>query len=393
MADSYRFDAGPPQEVISYIDEKALVPSFSYKDVWGAQHAHSFTVAKAMQLDVLAALQDATKRAIRDGVPYDQFAKELTPRLQEMGWWGTQLRIDPVTGEERLVRLGSPRRLKVIYHSNTRAARAAGQWHRSQRTKRMLPFFLYGIGNSENHRPHHVAEAGTIKPVDDPHWDYWFPPNGWGCNCWIRQISQYEADSLGGVTDTGEPAMRSYTNNRTGETVRIPVGIDPGWHRNPGKDRFGTLRRDLGQTMLEAEPAIRRAAIVSSPLETFADAAISGAISGNVSIPFASVDAPVANALGTKGRVAFLSADAIARHRGTAATSAAQYAQLMQGMIDEGEIYREPNGRISVIREIDGYYWLLGLRISKADEMFVRTFHPWRMRSIRAIRRKADRVK
>ena len=65
--------------------------------------------------------------------------------------------IDPETGETREVELGSPRRLKTIYSTNMRTARAAGQWERIQRTKATHPYLLYELGPSGEHRPEHVA--------------------------------------------------------------------------------------------------------------------------------------------------------------------------------------------------------------------------------------------
>ncbi len=78
-------------------------------------------------------------------------------------------------------------------------------------------------------------------PVDDPFWDAWFPPNGWMCKCWIEQITKYRADQLGGETERPEIEEIEHTNSRTGETIKIPKGIDPGWHGNPGKNRARSL--------------------------------------------------------------------------------------------------------------------------------------------------------
>ena len=49
--------------------------------------------------------------------------------------------------------------------------------------------------------------AGTLLPVDDPWWQTHYPPNGWGCKCWVRQVSRREAERLGGChpTTSGAP--------------------------------------------------------------------------------------------------------------------------------------------------------------------------------------------
>lgn len=49
------------------------------------------------------------------------------PQLVNAGWWGVQLMDDPLTGETKAVQLGSEERIKTIYRTNMRTARAAGQ--------------------------------------------------------------------------------------------------------------------------------------------------------------------------------------------------------------------------------------------------------------------------
>ncbi len=391
--DTFTFNTRPPQEVTGYFDEKALRPSFHHLDTWLDEHASAFTVAKATQADVLATIRDDVSRAIRDGIPYEQFRKDLTPRLQKLGWWGRQDVIDPLTGETITAQLGSPRRLKTIYWANTRTARAAGQWKRAQRTKRALPYFLYGIGYSENHRPHHVAQAGTILPVDHPHWNEWFPPNGWGCNCWIRQITRSEATGLGGESDEPDIPRRTFVNERTGETTTVPEGIDPGWNSNPGRIRHGILRRDLGQSLGGVDEATRRTLISASPLSDFARVAASGALRPKASIPFAAIGDELGDRIGTKARTVFLSADTITSHKSYARVTPEQYATLSQQIIDEGEIWKDGRTRFSAVLYVDGLPYVAGIKLTRYDELFFTTLHVWRERSVQSLRRKGERVK
>ena len=236
-----QFDIAPPPSVTAYWERRAanLRPSFNHRDVWLDGHARAFTVAKAMQADVLSAIRDEVGRAIEEGRTYEQFRKDLKPTLQRLGWWGRKGMVDPQTGKTVQAQLGSPRRLKTIYWANTRTARAAGLWSRAQATKRVLPYFRYGLGPSENHRPHHESKSGIVLPVDHPFWSQWFPPNGWGCKCWVRQIGAAEAERLGGVSEPPEVPTRTYVNTRLPEghprrRTELPRGIDPGWHGNPG---------------------------------------------------------------------------------------------------------------------------------------------------------------
>lgn len=255
---------GPiPKDAIEFLRRKKLRPEFDHRDVWAELHATHFTVAKMLQADLLKEVQDSLVKALEEGQTFRTWSNSIRPQLEKAGWWGVMPVEDPLADETKLAQLGSPRRLRTIYRVNTRQARAAGQWQRIQRSKRAMPYLIYELGPSEEHRPEHVAWHGTILPVDHPWWDTHTPMNGWGCKCRIRQISERERDRLmdQGVPDQGTaerdadglptgrrirgsvPAKtlapplreRTWKNPRTGASERIPAGIDPGFQSNPGK--------------------------------------------------------------------------------------------------------------------------------------------------------------
>ncbi|TBW58547.1 head morphogenesis protein [Marinobacter halodurans] len=294
------FGAGPvPRDTLDYFRGKDLRVGFDYQDVWGQEHAHAFTVAKAMKLDILDDIRSGLDEALAEGKTFRDFARDVKPKLQQKGWWGVKEEIDPNTGERREVQLGSPRRLKTIYQSNLRSARAAGQWQRIQHTKESLPYLLYELGPSENHRDEHVKWAGTLLPVDHPWWRDHMPPNGYGCKCRVRQVSQVEAERLDrdGVRDpraeietdpeTGLPTGRrvrrtmpvrreppptqtvSYTNRRTGEMVQVDQGLHPAWASNPGQDRVRVLRDRMTAKLDTADQRLAKATtrdVMASPI-------------------------------------------------------------------------------------------------------------------------------
>lgn len=223
-----------PDAVREYLEAKGLRPSWSWREVWQEEHAVAFAVAKAMGVDLLTELQRAVADAIAGGLTFETFRRKLEPTLGALGWWGVKEEINPDTGEAERVELGTPRRLRIIYQTNGRVARAVGQWQRIQRTKASRPFLIYELGPSMEHRPEHVAWAGSIRPVDDPIWAVLMPPNGWGCKCRVRQLSQTEADAAGGVTTGPEIDVVETTDPETGESVQHPKGVDPEWAYNPG---------------------------------------------------------------------------------------------------------------------------------------------------------------
>ncbi|MCP3735975.1 phage minor head protein [Sphingomonas sp. RP10(2022)] len=238
MADDLDIPVAPPKEALDYFRRKGFTPSFSWQDVWQEEHARAFTVAKAMTRDILETIRDAVDQAIADGTTLDTFRRELTPKLQELGWWGRKTMIDPLTAEAKTVQLGSPKRLETIFNINLRTAYQTGRWERLERQKTAFPFLRYIHSDaSRNARPEHVAWDGTIKPVDDPWWDTHYGPCGWGCKCTAVAYNQRQLDKNGWhITEepTSFPKV-SYLNKRTGEVSQIERGIDPGWSYNVGK--------------------------------------------------------------------------------------------------------------------------------------------------------------
>lgn len=281
----------PPREAISFFRAKGWKISFDYRDTWREEHAIAFTVAKATTIDLLQDIRQAVDEAITMGQPFREFANHLTPVLQEKGWWGRKAVVDPKTGTAVEAQLGSPRRLQTIYRANIRSAMAAGQWDRAQKVKRALPYFLYQLGPSKHHRQDHASLEGLVLPVDDPFWNTHFPPNGWGCKCWVRQISEAARDGMvrNGVPSRGTPEMdqqgrptgrtstrqipaktrappivyRDWLNQRTGQIEKVPEGIDPGWDTNPGRDRLRFFSPHFDPSLT---PGLVSSASVKSPL-------------------------------------------------------------------------------------------------------------------------------
>lgn len=70
----------------------------------------------------------------------------------------------------------------------------ARKWQQIQRSKHLYPNLLYVTAGDERVREEHRGLAGTIRPVDDPFWDEFYPPNGWRCRCTVRPVRQEPTD-------------------------------------------------------------------------------------------------------------------------------------------------------------------------------------------------------
>lgn len=224
---------GPvPAEALDYFKRKKLKPAFRYTEVWQEEHDLAFTVAKVMERDLLADVRDTIEQAIAEGRTFEQWKKDVLPALSKSGWMGD--------AEGNV-----PSRLKVIYETNMRVARANGQEDRAQRTKNILPYFKYEIGPSKIHRPQHLAWNGLIFKIDDPFWQAHTPPCAYGCNCRKRQISRLEAERLGGESEAPREKQVKW-ELPDGRTETVPDGVHPSFaYRKSARERREQLDKEL----------------------------------------------------------------------------------------------------------------------------------------------------
>ncbi len=94
----------------------------------------------------------------------------------------------------------------------------------------------------ENAREQHLAWDGLVLKADDPWWDVHYPPNGWGCQCYVVTLSDAEMQAKGLTPDEapptvwGEKVVGVRTNPRT---VKVADGVDAGFAYNVGKAAWG----------------------------------------------------------------------------------------------------------------------------------------------------------
>ncbi|MDE2696196.1 MAG: phage minor head protein, partial [Chloroflexota bacterium] len=248
----------PPVEAVDHFRAKGFHVGFDWRDTAAAQHLVSFTVAKAMRLDILQTIRSEVDRALAEGITFEEFSNGLEPRLRELGWWGRQRMTDPATGATRAVQLGSPRRLRIIFDTNLRMALARGRWERIERLAEARPWLRYVATLDERTRPAHRAWHGTVLPWDHPFWRTHYPPCGWRCRCTVTQLSRDDLEEFGLQPSAAPPAgwqeTRPWRNGRTGKVHHVPVGIDPGFDHNVGLIKPVVSARTRLAEKIEATP-------------------------------------------------------------------------------------------------------------------------------------------
>ncbi len=247
-----------PKEATAFLKKQGFRFTWNYTQAMNEAHARAFTVAKVMRADILQDIKDALEKSMDEGTPFAKFKKELKPLLQAKGWWGEKMIMDE-EGKGSVVQLGSPRRLRTIYDTNTQSALMKGRYDGMMQTTEMRPYWQYlHPPIAKVPRPEHVALDGKIFRYDDPFWNTHFPPNGYGCHCRIRSLSKREVDRMGLSVSSGDGKMvdkeielpDGLLTTVTGYKTKAPDGsdttvwTDPGFNYNPGKVDW---KPDLGK--------------------------------------------------------------------------------------------------------------------------------------------------
>ena len=215
----------PPEEAIRFFRAKVNTPTRAWDDLRHGAHARAWSVAGVQADDMLADIRRAMDKAIAQGTTLDEFRRDIAPLLTELGW------ADRGPGYVGW-------RTRVIYETNMRTAYAAGRYAEMTDPDVLAsrPFWRYRHSGKRDARPQHKAWDGLVLRADDPFWKSHYPPNGWGCGCYVQSLGPRDLARAGKTApDEAPPAgTRPYRDPNSGEISALPAGIDPGWDYNVG---------------------------------------------------------------------------------------------------------------------------------------------------------------
>jgi uncharacterized protein with gpF-like domain len=131
----------PPEEAIKFFKTKGYTFSWDWQDTLQEAHSRAFTVAKVMRSDILQEIRGMVQKALDEGITFQQFRKELEPRLKAKGWWG-KVAVGDAEGAQ-VAQLGSPWRLKNIYRTNLQSSYMAGREKGMEAVRKRRPYWQY----------------------------------------------------------------------------------------------------------------------------------------------------------------------------------------------------------------------------------------------------------
>ena len=225
MADA-AYGSLPFKEQSEFFRRKLNLPTQSWTDIYTHEHDWAFVVAGANRDAIVSDFRAAVDKAITGGSTLEDFRKDFDRIVAKHGW--------DYNG-------GRNWRSKVIYETNLNTSFAAGRWEQLQHA----PYWQYEHSDWVEHpRVQHVGFDGLVLERDNPWWKYYFPPNGWGCQCKVKGLWQRDLLRLGKQGPDPTPEVK-WADHLIGQrspngprTVSVPEGIDPGFEYAPGSARL-----------------------------------------------------------------------------------------------------------------------------------------------------------
>ena len=80
--------------------------------------------------------------------------------------------------------------LQAEYQTAKRGVQMAHLWNKFLEQKEYYPNLVYRTVGDSRVRPEHAALNGVVKPIDDPFWKTYYPPNGWRCRCTVMNTAE-----------------------------------------------------------------------------------------------------------------------------------------------------------------------------------------------------------
>jgi hypothetical protein len=191
-------------DIRAWVEHRKPLAINRWNDIGSEEHARSFAVARTAGQDIIGDLYSAFQATVADGGTEVDFERLVMPTLKAKGWL-------PDASEDHVAN-----RVRLIYDTNLRLARASGRWTRYQASRAALPYLRGVTGRDERvrHPPKspdsdHRAWEGIVLPVDHPFWRRWWTPLGFRCRCNIIQMSRSQLARAGlGVTSEDDLAER-----------------------------------------------------------------------------------------------------------------------------------------------------------------------------------------
>ncbi len=202
----------PPREAVDWWQSKGVVTPARFAQLDEAARAKAFTISKWTCASALGEAHQLFEDVLRDGGTLADFEDGLDALYAKTGYAPMK-----------------PWQLDNAFRTNWATALSVGRDRQQRRpeTLRRRPFWRYNNPDDAASRPAHAAMNGRVYRYDNPIWDVWTAPNGYGCRCWRSAHTAGEVESAG---------WRVYDAMPTDPGTGRPMLPDDGFRRDPSRE-------------------------------------------------------------------------------------------------------------------------------------------------------------
>lgn len=325
----------PFAEAIYFFRSKTSVPTKSWRDVWDAAHSKMFMVAGANSVALVDDFKASIARALEQGTTLEEFRRDFDGIVKTHGW--------SYKGEKGW-------RTRTIFETNLRTAYAAGRYAQTTRpeTLEAFPFWQYHHSGAIHPRLQHKNWDGICLSADDPFWKTAYPPNGFGCGCFVTPVSRSGLKRLGKSAPDTAPDLDQLGTDQ-------PLGVDPSFAYNPGE-----------AWLKQTAPGPKAVSATQATVAAFVRSSLRGKWPDGAWTPVATAPKPIAGALdvaaGTEVR---LSAETIRADLAGLAPDA--YAVLPKWLVDNGKLAPAKDGTWRLDGVFQGKRYRAVLRVTRDE--------------------------
>ena len=209
-------DAPRPEKAIDFLGRKVKVETENWDDLKWGEHAHALTVSHSANAGVLDEIHRLLNDAVEKGISFQDFRNGMLDTMKERGWYGGA---GHTADEKRYINW----RIGVIYDTNMRTAYAQADYRDNLSGAGLRPVWVYNSQlTGANRRQEHIALHGKAFRYDDDFWNDYYPPNGWGCECYVTTESEHGVEKAGITVEDSK-------------NLTLPE-IDPTWKYNVGRE-------------------------------------------------------------------------------------------------------------------------------------------------------------
>lgn len=271
MADlSYAFGL-EPEQAVKYFEGLGFNVPPDWKVTWNEAQAKARAIAGIHKQDIAAQIHGALYESLKNGTSFEKFRDDVVGRLKQHDW---QLLKDGDIVNANTGEVGGKgitrHRLETIFRTQMQSAYMAGHWQALEDGRNSAPWLQYSAILDSRTRQSHAAAHGAVYHIDDPFWNYFYPPNGFNCRCTVRAFSDRDLKRRNLLPQKAQLEDTEVVVNRKGDTrpakaVKLADGsrfyTDAGFQNNVGKSHLANLGQLQMQRAVELPPKLASVAI------------------------------------------------------------------------------------------------------------------------------------